>query len=197
MRNRNRLTSIHLLVPGLLLGGLSLGAVTVADASFINVGEPLPSTSWVQRFEAVTDDPGATFDSFSLDLLTDGGAGPFESPWLTNFDATSWNIAGTPEATAVEAGGPAAATLAFDVHFDGDMSSPVSFFFTSYSGDQGLERVLAQWNGEQWNFLAANLNDTAGEPVPEPATLLLSGLGLAMAAGGRLARRRRGNRTDA
>jgi hypothetical protein len=178
---------------------MSIGLLAVAvpaHAGLIALGDPIPDNSWIQSFQ-LSFEPSSYdgFDSFEITILTDGGGGPFESPnYITNFSVGGWSLDSGSSTFASASAGSLTETLQFDVYFEGDMDLGVSFALSSYDGGVLNETVQALWTGHNWFYQTDYLRDDpagGGDPVPEPTTIALTGLGLTLVAGMRRRRRTR------
>jgi len=180
---------------------LSVGLLAApAQAGLVALGDPIPDNSWIQSFQlSFVPSSYDGFDSFEVELLTDGGGGPLEGPnHIANFSVGDWSL-DSGSALAASASGSMVETLQFDLHFQGDMDQGLSFALSSYDGAVLNETVVALWTGNNWFYQTDYLRDDpagGGDPVPEPTTLALTGLGLTLAAGLRRKKRRAAGATD-
>ena len=183
------------MIRNVALALLLAGAVVVpAQAGFISVGDPIPDNSWLQEFSSDTD---VTFDEFQFLIVTDDAFAP--DP-LQDFNRADWAVTEVNAMhTAVLASGSpvnggAGEVLNFWAHFEGDFEDdPLSMVWVMYEDTEWRRAGQLTWTGSMWVDFASGWDPGSmrqGEPVPEPATLLLSGIGLALMGVGRAARRR-------
>jgi hypothetical protein len=149
-----------------------VGALGTRPASaLIWYGDPVVGSSWSQGFHEGPVD----HDFWRIDLIS---GGPFESPAIRNFSTVGWALV-WDHPTSASAAGPVVADSFFDIFFELTPSDPLSFHFAAYNGGNLVGTALASHDANGWVVdNDPGWNPGLGDPVSEPATLMLLGSGL-------------------
>ena len=196
-----------------LLGTGILGLTAVVFAPTASaIGElygltPSAGNSWTQ---GVLYRNFTTHDTIEFFIVDDQGGGPWNDPPITNFQgSTNWasqrvntNYAlaeGDPLINGSRTVGGGNWDARVDLQFDGDIGQTVTVDWLFWSGGgYGVGNLVGtirltvgggQFNARGIQNFDVDGYNRAGEPVPEPATLALFGLGLVGVS--RVVRRRR------
>jgi len=183
----NHVLGVTLLVALVTLAG-------TAHASFVPIGIPLEGNSWYQEWESGTN---YRFNEFQFMIVENG---PFADEPLQDFSEDDWAIFEISDdwmaviARGGEIDGTQGETLSFISHFEGELEDGIEMWWVTYDHGERQRSGGLFWNGQTWTALSRDWNPGSQwqEVIPEPATILLSGLGLAMMGGA--AYRRRKNR---
>ncbi len=163
--------------------GLILGLATSGFAAILPIGDAFETDSWTQQFlESNAGGTNATFNQLGIWSLT--GAG-FESAAFRSFSSAGWTTS-DPSTSNAYAFGPTVTSQYFNIYFNGDKTSSLSFLFMAAQDLAVREWAVASWNGSNWSYRAPTSQEIAdsgagpsgSSPVPEPATLSLLGLGI-------------------
>lgn len=202
---------VHPLLVGLVSVVVLAATSSKAGATLVDVGEPEDVGSWSQAF---TESGVGQFNFLAVHWLTptpdpDPATGyGFEAPGFTNFSKSGWKSqlqapeSGESYPREAVAWGTTQTSLNFSLRFLGTKGSngsrPFAFVFAAYYYDQAnetstlREQVRTEWKNNKWVFTSLETGplDTQPVPTPEPGSLALFGLGLAVAG----VRRRRAKR---
>ena len=181
------------LLTGLVTGLFLVGMVGLAQANLIEIGEAFDSGSWTQRFGEY--DVGG-YNKFEAFMLSSGDA--FMPTGFENFSEVGW-AGSLVRSDYITATGPNQTSMEFDIHFDGLQNDPLEFVFLAWEDSLLREKALLKWDFINdvagWNWVIVeyvgdvdSLDRSA--PIPEPATMLLFGTGLAGLVGNRIRKKK-------
>lgn len=152
-------------------------ASSVMAQGFHVNGDPAITHSWTQPFsEGGSNYPSLLFDKMVVRLVS---GGPIEDPTFTFFrdadgNALAWTQATSADKKTAAASKPADTDainyIAFNLNFEGLMTSPLSFTFDAYHGGAVVDHALASWDGKQWKI---DPEDLVAMRTPEAPSLLL------------------------
>ena len=154
---------------------LFLATIAAADTTnFTAVGSGVVIGSWAQTFNEAGVGP------FNQMQFTGISGSLFETPGANNYSVTGWNTIFS--STGLVSFGPFTSNMNFNLDFVTAKSTPLSFYGYAYNGGNVVDAALFDWSGSNWTITAT----TAPAPpaVPEPASMLLLGSGLAALAAG-------------
>ncbi len=158
-------------------------ALTAGSAqAFMFFGEPIEGNSWTQGFYE------NECDFTQVQFIWNSGSQFEVPPGIWNFNRSGWSLYPGSNSTWMAATGPRiTGSLSFDVRFAENKNQPAEFYYYAFDGDQLVNAAWAEWTGSGWVDLThrnypGGVGMPAGmcapPPVPEPASLILIGLGL-------------------
>ena len=167
------------------------GLTSAASAGFIIEDPPEQGSSWTQQIIL-----SGSFDMIAFELVSDGGAGPFGAPGITDFIDPSaggtpipgWGVGyGSPSLLIVT--GADSSSMEFTLHFDGDRNQAVTFRGVAFQDGEFQFSADFVWNGVGFGFDdlidVRNINGWQPEAgtmmtylIPLPAPIWLGSLGL-------------------
>jgi hypothetical protein len=165
---------------GFLIGMFLMLCIGTANATVIEIGDTLELGSWGQQFNETGVGDYNKMEAF---MVSSGDF--FEPTGFEDFNQSGWT-GSLIDDDYILATGSNQTNMNFNIHFGGDQSDPLEFVFLAWLDDTLLESALASWNGSAWSFgtYQGNVYDLdRSAPVPEPATMILFGLGLLGLAG--------------
>lgn len=161
----------------------ALVSIVPARAALIPLGDIGLGNSWKQRFSATNL---YNFDTIRLDLVPVVGQSTFEPPVFKNsFSNSGWGELPGSSASFAMSMGPDTQANAFDLWFTDLPANGVTFKYAAYDGATWRDSALLRFQNSSWQQIQLNPEQwdpgtiQAVTPVPEPASLLLLGLGLA------------------
>jgi hypothetical protein len=168
------------------------------SADMFPIGEPVPGSSWTQRFQEsgkYHDEYGpVSFLAIKMDTTEDA----FEAPTMANFTDSSWTLLYENDflaPTIASSEGPAVSTLQWDCKFTGNRDNPLIYKYVAYNGDSLRGGGTCSWNGSTWTCTEGpyplTWEPTRTEVVPEPGTLAMLIVGGIVAGSATGIRRRR------
>ncbi|MCK5306521.1 MAG: PEP-CTERM sorting domain-containing protein [Candidatus Omnitrophica bacterium] len=169
-----------------LIAGFSVQASAIPVA----VGDPVEGNSWTQRFyeNSVGNYNWVGIWGCPYNTSTNpNGPNVFEAIAQTNFDNSGWSGVGpipTPGSYSY-ASGPTTSSMAWDIHFTGNMTDGVEFLVMEALDCQMKGRWYARysngwyvedWTSSSYDYLwQSNNGGNPCDPIPEPATMMLLG----------------------
>jgi hypothetical protein len=109
---------------------------------------------------------------------------PFSDPAFSNFSVGGWSQV-LNNGTVAAASGPGESSMLFNLHFSGDLATPLEFDLVAFSGDTLIGSVHGTWDGVGpfIYFSAGDWSPTRSSlvtAVPAPAAVALAVLGLGL-----------------
>lgn len=161
-------------------------AAPSAMATSSSQGEGYDTGSWAQPmyengWYSMTIPGGNqqfTYNKFEWFMIS----GPaWENPGVNSFSGgTNWSALNVNPYYVVANGDPIFGNLYWTFHFSGAQSVPFAIDSLMWSGSTVVGAQHSVWDGSAWAFteFAYNADQYNRTAVPEPATMLLLGLGL-------------------
>jgi len=156
----------------------SATSVASADLYVEQTGTGIPLGSWAAPLGAFSTT--GPIDFVAAQITT---GDPFSATAFQGFNVGGWNQM-MNDGFLATASGPGAASVGFDLHFSGEITTPVEFDIAAYSGNTWLGSVHGIWAGGALgpfiSFTQGIWNPGGGGfavPAPGAAILCLLGLG--------------------
>lgn len=134
--------------------------------------------AWVQRFN---ESGVGSFDHLQMQIAAPAG---FVAPTgINGFSLSGWAQTYN-DGNLLIANGVSTSNLNFNVRFDGQRNTPLTFYFQAWDGNVLKEEASVSWGGSGWNIGASTAwsaprqESAVVSSVPAPAAWLLTGMGL-------------------